>query len=161
MKNEFIPYEEALALKELGFDEDCFGYYSTVELDYPSSPLAGGQGGYLVSKLEVGEFVTHDQYKFFDTYFGPKKFKSINAPLYQQVFRFFRDKHNLSGQIISWNLNGQLDSPPTYTFEIWDIKDSRKFTGDDLHGRNKRWDSPRHEEAELACIRKLIEIVKK
>ena len=27
MKKEFIPYEEALALKKLGFDEKCYGYY--------------------------------------------------------------------------------------------------------------------------------------
>jgi hypothetical protein len=27
MKQEFIPYEQALALKELGFDEPCFGYF--------------------------------------------------------------------------------------------------------------------------------------
>ena len=27
MDKEFFPYEEALALKELGFDEPCFGYY--------------------------------------------------------------------------------------------------------------------------------------
>ncbi len=27
MNKEFIPYEQALALKELGFDEPCFGYY--------------------------------------------------------------------------------------------------------------------------------------
>lgn len=27
MNKHFIPYEEALALKELGFDEPCFGYY--------------------------------------------------------------------------------------------------------------------------------------
>jgi len=27
MKNEFIPYEQALALKELGFDEQCFSFY--------------------------------------------------------------------------------------------------------------------------------------
>ena len=27
MKNEFVPYEEALALKELGFDEEGFAYY--------------------------------------------------------------------------------------------------------------------------------------
>jgi hypothetical protein len=27
MEKEFIPYEQALALKELGFDEPCFGYY--------------------------------------------------------------------------------------------------------------------------------------
>ena len=27
MNKEFIPYEQALELKELGFDEECFGYY--------------------------------------------------------------------------------------------------------------------------------------
>ena len=28
MKTEFIPYEQAVELKELGFDEPCFGYRS-------------------------------------------------------------------------------------------------------------------------------------
>ena len=28
MNKEFIPYDQALALKELGFDEPCFGYYN-------------------------------------------------------------------------------------------------------------------------------------
>ena len=28
MNKEFIPYEQALVLKELGFDEPCFGYYN-------------------------------------------------------------------------------------------------------------------------------------
>ena len=27
MKNEFVPYDIALAMKELGFDEPCFGCY--------------------------------------------------------------------------------------------------------------------------------------
>ena len=27
MKNQFVNYESALALKELGFDEPCFGFY--------------------------------------------------------------------------------------------------------------------------------------
>jgi len=27
IEKEFIPYEQALALKALGFDEPCFGYY--------------------------------------------------------------------------------------------------------------------------------------
>ena len=27
-KKEFAPYEPSLALKELGFDEPCFGWYS-------------------------------------------------------------------------------------------------------------------------------------
>ena len=28
MKNEFVPYDLALCMKELGFDEPCFGFYS-------------------------------------------------------------------------------------------------------------------------------------
>ena len=27
MKKEFVPYEQSLALKELGFDEPCLTYY--------------------------------------------------------------------------------------------------------------------------------------
>jgi hypothetical protein len=27
MEKEFVPYELAVKLKELGFDEPCFGYY--------------------------------------------------------------------------------------------------------------------------------------
>ena len=33
MNKEFIPYEQALALKELGFDEPCFGYYNIKDND--------------------------------------------------------------------------------------------------------------------------------
>ena len=28
MEKDFVPYEEALALKELGFDEFCIGNYA-------------------------------------------------------------------------------------------------------------------------------------
>jgi hypothetical protein len=28
MNKDFVHYEEALELKELGFNEPCFGYYS-------------------------------------------------------------------------------------------------------------------------------------
>ena len=31
MSKEFVPYELAVKLKELGFDEPCLGYYSNVE----------------------------------------------------------------------------------------------------------------------------------
>ncbi len=36
MKDQFVPYEIALKLKELGFDEPCFGFY-----DDNNSPIAG------------------------------------------------------------------------------------------------------------------------
>ena len=31
MQKEFIPYEQALQLKEIGFDERCLGYYDGVD----------------------------------------------------------------------------------------------------------------------------------
>jgi hypothetical protein len=30
MNREFTPYDRALKLKELGFDESCFGFYSKI-----------------------------------------------------------------------------------------------------------------------------------
>jgi hypothetical protein len=31
MENEFVSYEHAIRLKELGFDEPCFGFYTQIE----------------------------------------------------------------------------------------------------------------------------------
>jgi hypothetical protein len=112
MEKEFIPYEQALALKELGFDEPCFGYYYSMD-----NKKIG---------LEMYIDVQHQ-----DTYF-------VQAPLYQQAFRWFREKHNLD----SWVKKSKKDD---YIFEIFNWgKDS--------------WDF--YEEAELECLKKLIEIVK-
>lgn len=40
-EKDFVPYDEALELKELGFNELCFGYYEhqTKELDTISSEV--------------------------------------------------------------------------------------------------------------------------
>jgi hypothetical protein len=35
MTKEFVPYEQALDLKELGFDEPCFGFYNDMENNKP------------------------------------------------------------------------------------------------------------------------------
>lgn len=69
MEKEFIPYEQALALKELGFDEPCFGTW-----DRPD-------------KLWIGHVLGID-YTPDDT---------ILAPTFSQVFRFFREKYLLFG----------------------------------------------------------------
>ncbi len=61
---DFIPYEQALALKELGFDEPCFGYHGQSSMSrwlFPKLPneVASDDKGYVCS-----------------------------APLYQQAFRW-------------------------------------------------------------------------
>ena len=30
IENNFVPYQESLELKELGFDEECFGYHNMI-----------------------------------------------------------------------------------------------------------------------------------
>jgi hypothetical protein len=117
MEKEFIPYAEALALKELGFDQPCFGYYKYEEL------LIQGQ-----SKNSDHGF-------------------SISAPLYQQVFRWFREKYNLWGMIYprdGWN------------YSIQRVDETTSCTGESFHGVEIK----SYEEAELECLKKLIEIVK-
>jgi hypothetical protein len=116
MNKEFIPYEQALILKELGFDEPCFGYYKYEEL------LIQGQ-----SKNSDHGF-------------------SISAPLYQQVFRWFREKHNLH---INKHGNSNYTSFNMVEPKI-EVISFVRYTDTENH----------YEEAELECLKKLIEIVK-
>ena len=105
MEKEFVPYELAVKLKSLGFDEPCMSvYYGDVE------------------DIQFTFNVRETQY------YAQKGYKNgVLAPLYQQAFRWFREKYKLS--------------------HIWimdEILDTGNFT---------------YEEAELACLEKLIEIV--
>ena len=121
MEKEFVPYTEALELKELGFDEPCFGKFDgrgknkgKIWYEMPNT----GQ-----DSIPVGD---------------------VLAPTYSQCFRFFREKHGLFIQP-----NRTIDSEGTwYYFSI----------------ASKRTDvcegSFVYEEAELACLKKLIQIVK-
>ena len=72
--------------------------------------------------------------------------KWISAPLYQQAFRWFREKHNLHG-IVSYCGKNQWD------IELLDYKGNQLVEIEN----NIFWT---YEEAELACLNKLIEITK-
>jgi len=81
MNEQFIPYEQAIALKELGFDEKCFGYYKSF---YPFrfSLMSDWKAG--ISTIKNSEKVKHEDHQ------GP------TAPLWQQAFDWFREKYNLN-----------------------------------------------------------------
>lgn len=116
---EFVPYQESLELKKLGFDKPCFGYYDNQikELDTISS--------------EVCErLCKHDTH--------------IKAPTFSQVFRWFREKLNLHSGIY-----------PYYNEYEFQIKDFRLPTNTPINGGIMSY-----EEAELDCLKKLIEIIK-
>jgi hypothetical protein len=111
MKNEFIPYEQALELKELGFDEPCFGYRA--------------EGDDVMIK-----HIPHCV---------------ISAPTFSQAFRWFRQKHGLVG-IIKFGTND-------FTYNVYNEDGMGLLTKESLNFNST------YEEAELACLKKLIEIV--
>jgi len=127
MIKEFTPYQEALELKELGFDEPCFGFWDGYNGD--SHLFFKPRVKYhwivrLFSKTPNMISYTQGMLEYIE---GEG---SVLAPLFQQAFRWFRKPENGS-------LN-HLD----FMYEY--LKD----------------DSMSYEEAELECLKKLIEIVK-
>jgi len=118
MKNEFIPYEQALALKELGFDEQCFSFYNA------NGELYESEGYYRYS-----DNVHKDE---------------VIAPLYQQAFRWFREKYNLKCWV-------EEHTEDTFIYEIRPHKLSDYKEGEIYVYKT-------YEETELACLKKLIKI---
>jgi len=112
----FIPYEEALALRELGFDEPCFGYFNT-------------------SNNEL--FIDNSNNRT-----GNVDNRWCSAPLWEQAFRWFREKHELD----SWVYR------PDEKLNIWGYNTT-------LHTNVSPFKS--YEEAELECLKQLIKIVTK
>jgi len=125
MNKEFIPYKQALELKELGFDEPCVAFYYK-DLDN-------------IYQKYCESFLSND-----DAYCCGEKILCA-APLYQQAFRFFREKYGFFIQIFQYIDTKEWD------FNIyWDSEDE-DFLNEPY---------PTYEEAELECLKKLIEIVK-
>ena len=123
MNKEFVTYEQAVALKELGFDEPCLAFYSPKKELHPvfQEPSKGPY-------FNNGNFI-----------------ETLRAPLYQQAFRWFREKHKLVFNFISYN----IVKPGEYHWSItWN--DEAKASGI----------VKTYEEAEQACLDKLIEICK-
>jgi hypothetical protein len=70
-KKDFAPYEPSLALKELGFDEPCFGWYSkdgtfyegkmTIHQGLLSAPLYQQAFRWLYQKLEINGVMPLDE----------------------------------------------------------------------------------------------------
>ena len=90
MEKEFTEYTEALALKELGFDEPCFAVYIDKTLI-----------------IEDDWLYSTNQNTFISSNF--------TAPLYQQAFRWFREKYGL---FVAPNVISYEGDPYLWFFEI-------------------------------------------
>lgn len=132
---DFLPYQEALQLKQLGFDETCLGWYDS----------------------EYQEILNYDHT---NNSCGWLNNNHCTAPTYAQSFRFFRKEYLLHGYA-TIGFCPRIDKS---------ISGFRGFI-EGIHIRNlsstSRYFKPIEtncfdtiEEAELACLIKLIEIAK-
>lgn len=137
---DHLPYEESAQLKKLGFKECCF-----FSFDNCSTPM------------RCSDLRTNDQ-KFYGVNYNSSSYTS--QPTFAQAFRWFRDNYQLFHEI-------QIDqtTEPKYCFEL------AKFTSNPNDLTEKEWGWERilndetwglyrkYEEAEFACLKKLIKIV--
>jgi len=120
MEDLFVTYEQALSLKELGFNESCFGFYDDIDKQF---------------------YQIHSQAS------SSNDVKNITkAPLKQQAFKWFWVYFHLSHNIFDWLDDFEI------TITEWSLCEDR------IVYEYPRFDT--YEQAELACIDKLIEIVK-
>jgi len=144
MNKEFVTYEQALALKELGFNEKSLAYwFNETPLNPEGQCLVYYQKPYDNIKITNGVI---REYSW--------------APLYQQVFKWFREKHGLyihfapefymTGINFNWQILWYLPKEKWTEYVVSD--------GTMLFGDNGEY--PTQEDAENACLDKLIEIVK-
>jgi hypothetical protein len=105
MNKEFVPYELALKLKQLGFDEPCIATHGYLEL-----------------------YINTDD-------------GHLKAPTFSQAFRWFREDLTCDSWI---RPNLVIDGPKIYQFLINDKLDDEWYET--------------YEEAELACLTKLIDL---
>ena len=119
MEKEFLPYDLALEFRNLGFDDHVFAFYWT----------------------DTKQLILDSP-----NYLGKHNGVHLQAPLYQQAFRFFREKYGLH-YIICKNI--QIDG---YGY--------REVILIPYMEENENTIFKTYEEAEVECLVKLIEIAK-
>jgi hypothetical protein len=116
MEKEFVPYELALRMKQLGFDEPCLAFY-------------GDENDFSMDSSRKN---------------NPFRKTECVAPLFQQAFRWFREKGDLHYQLIPFFSDKESHAVDYYLAIAQHRPPIQVKT---------------FEEAQLACLTKLIEIV--
>jgi hypothetical protein len=130
MEKEFVSYEIALKLKELGFDEPCITYYYE-----------------LTSNLRTHLAIDiHNAW----TYSGTNKLGFTLTPLYQQVFKWLRNKY-----AIDFSINTIYSKYNENTIKQY----SGVIDNKTMYINVGFYDN--YEEAELSGLQKMIEIIEK
>ncbi len=140
MQHLFCPYQESKILKEqLGFIEPCLALFDETNQNDVRFEI-------ISSELVKSNYNTP---KYF---YKPENYPVVLTPTWSQTFEWFREKHKLYSYIEPVVVEGAI-SPIKFDYVILEPNISEEIIFDTL---------PFHtnEEAQLACLIKLIEIVK-
>ena len=156
MNKDFVPYEQSLKLSELGFNELCIKQYSH------DGWLTFTVNDWGQPRPETGREIDLESAGL-----------QIAAPTFAQAFRWFRETYNLVHEI-SWS---KYKGGVSFDYDIFSLvlpTDDELGDEDDIYIERpmetydslaekgfRHRESDTFEEAELACLNKLIEIVKK
>jgi hypothetical protein len=141
MEKEFVPYQEALELKSIGFDEPCFGFYTGRKSLRRYTNFDG----------ELNEFQTLKNSKI------TMGDEWCTAPTFSQAFRWFREKYGLFHSVEIYPIREERD-------RCWYVIHRVEKNEFDVFERNHVHMSgffDNYSQAENGCLRKLIEIVKR
>jgi hypothetical protein len=143
LQKEFVPYELALRMKALGFDEPCFAFYQ-IEYNEGIPVMVDDNDQYRISGFRTcknSEIPAH----------------YTTTPTWQSAFRWFREKYDWQHSIEPTADQHRFEVG--YNYWVWNSK-----TGEEYHTMPKNrptgdWEYETYEEAEQDCLVKLIDII--
>ena len=166
-QKDFVPYEPSLSLKELGFDEPCFAWYAETKNLQISPDVYKKWTSKPCNNSNIIIVFNSD---------------CVTAPTYSQVFRWFREKYNIhyamkpilgskngydSFPMLGWDYDIFVTNRETknsyymgypvgewFTATLDNFDEGETLSDLNIHPLN-------YEDAELECLNKLIEFVKK
>ncbi len=106
----------------------------------------------------------YDNYNIYGKLWGLRLNKQVKikgaclAPTYSQAFRFFREKFNWQASIEA--TKDQHSHELGYNYFIWNSETGLEYHTMPINKPSGDWEFKTYEEAEIACLMKLIEIAK-
>lgn len=172
MKEQFITFEIALKLKELGFDEPCFGYYTPMKEWMMEGTRLNPERHFHGCNWANSDNSMYFMYK--QNSFGDrdsvvknseftKAIHNVAVPLWQQAIDWFRENHQLNIEITDWSGSG------FFKFEIFDTNNWNKINltpivwaeSNEYHKKMRTSSINTYQEAREQAILKAIELCQK
>ena len=147
MKEQFVTYEIALKLKELGFDEKCFGYYRPMKewmMEGTKFNFERHFHGCNWANPNNTMYFMYVQNSFGDREASVKNseftkaIENIAVPLWQQVIDWLREKHDIELSIVYFRKEFRIRNKILkYIASIYDTKNELENESDEYWEENK------------------------